>query len=41
MEKTKYIVLKSYQAQDIDTLEDWKMLQIKYNFLKLNNEKTI
>jgi pseudaminic acid cytidylyltransferase len=30
--KTGYIELKENEAQDIDTLEDWKMLEIKYKF---------
>jgi len=31
---TGHIELKEYEAQDVDTLEDWKMLQLKYNFKK-------
>ena len=31
-EKTGYIELKEYEAQDVDTLDDWKMLEIKYKF---------
>ena len=34
MSKTGYIELKEYEAQDVDTLEDWKMLELKYNFKK-------
>jgi len=28
--KTKFIELKEYQAQDIDNIEDWEMLKVKY-----------
>lgn len=28
--RTGYIELKEYEAQDVDTPEDWKMLEIKY-----------
>lgn len=31
-DKTGYIELKEYEAQDVDTLDDWKMLEIKYKF---------
>lgn len=34
MSNTGHIVLKEYEAQDVDTLEDWKMLELKYNFKK-------
>lgn len=33
-DKTKFIELEEYQAQDVDTPEDWKMLEIKYKFLQ-------
>ncbi|WP_291867264.1 pseudaminic acid cytidylyltransferase [Maribacter sp.] len=32
--KTGYIELKEYEAQDVDTMEDWAMLEIKYNYNK-------
>jgi hypothetical protein len=28
------IELKESEAQDVDTMEDWEMLKIKYAFLK-------
>lgn len=31
-DKTGYVELKEYEAQDVDTLDDWKMLEIKYKF---------
>lgn len=39
--KTRFIELKEYQSQDIDTPEDWEMLKIKYKFKNRNNEKCI
>ena len=32
--KTGYIELKEYEAQDVDTFEDWAMLELKYNLKK-------
>jgi len=32
--KTGYIELKENEAQDVDTPEDWKMLELKFNFKK-------
>lgn len=34
MDKASYIELAEYEAQDVDTLEDWKMLEIKYTYRK-------
>lgn len=34
--KTGFIELKEFEAQDVDTLDDWDMLHIKYNFKNLN-----
>lgn len=34
MSNTGYIELKEYEAQDVDTPEDWKMLELKYNLIK-------
>lgn len=31
---TGHIELKEYEAQDVDILEDWKMLELKYNLKK-------
>ena len=31
---TGYVELKEYEAQDVDTMNDWTMLQLKYNFKK-------
>ena len=31
-DKTGYIELKEYEAQDVDSIDDWKMLEIKYKF---------
>lgn len=33
-DKTSYVELKEYEAQDVDTLDDWKMLEIKYKLKK-------
>lgn len=32
--KTGYLEIKEYEAQDVDTLEDWTMLELKYNLKK-------
>jgi pseudaminic acid cytidylyltransferase len=32
------IVLKEYEAQDIDTEEDWQMAELKFKLLNRNNE---
>lgn len=32
-DNTGYVLLSEYEAQDIDNLEDWKMAELKYNFL--------
>lgn len=34
MSNTGHLELKEYEAQDVDTPEDWKMLELKYNFKK-------
>ena len=39
--KTGFIELKEHEAQDVDTLEDWQMLNIKYNYKNLHNEKNV
>lgn len=31
---TGYVELKEYEAQDVDTMNDWTMLELKYNFKK-------
>lgn len=33
-ENTKGIVLRSFEAHDIDTLDDWKLAELKYEFLR-------
>ena len=33
-DNTGFIELKEYEAQDVDTPEDWEMLELKYNFKK-------
>lgn len=33
-ENTKGILLKSFEAHDIDTLDDWKLAELKYEFLQ-------
>lgn len=35
--KTGFIELKEHEAQDVDTLDDWDMLHIKYNYKNLDN----
>ena len=35
MEKTKAIVVKESEVQDIDTFEDWKLAEIKYQMMLL------
>lgn len=39
--KTGFIELREHEAQDVDTLEDWQMLNIKYNYKNLHNEKNL
>ena len=39
--KTGFIELKEHEAQDVDTLEDWQKLNIKYNYKNLHNEKNV
>ena len=36
--KAGYIELKETEAQDVDTLLDWKMLEIKYEYLKTKTD---
>ena len=36
-DKTTSFELKEYEAQDVDTIDDWKMLEIKYKFKKQKN----
>jgi pseudaminic acid cytidylyltransferase len=31
-DNTGFLELKEYEAQDVDTPDDWKMLELKYNF---------
>lgn len=38
--KSKGIVVNALHAHDIDTLDDWKMAEFKYQFLKENNDRT-
>lgn len=33
-ENTKGIILRSFEAHDIDTLDDWKLAELKYEFLR-------
>jgi N-acylneuraminate cytidylyltransferase len=33
-DNTGFIEIKEYEAQDVDTLDDWEMLKLKYNFKK-------
>lgn len=39
--KTRFIELKEYEAQDIDTPEDWEMLELKYKLNQSKHEKHI
>lgn len=32
MSKASYIELEEHETQDVDTMEDWKMLEIKYKY---------
>jgi len=33
-EKMRPLVIKDYEAQDLDTLDDWRVAEIKYEFLQ-------
>ena len=35
-DKTRFIELKEYQAQDVDNAEDWEMLKLKYKYKNKN-----
>lgn len=33
-DNTGYIEIKEFEAQDVDTFDDWQMLELKYNYKK-------
>ena len=41
MKNTKAMIMNSHEVQDIDTYEDWKMAEIKYQIMQLERRKII
>ena len=39
--KTKGIILNQFEYQDVNTLDEWEMLKIKYNYMLNKNDKEI